>query len=109
MEKHGYDVLWINPADGETVAARSSRATTSRATPPDRSHDWVLHVVREGTLQSMNSSYKFESRDIVLQEIEANPPKMPFEIEQPASDCLAFEAGAVRGQADARDARHAHP
>ena len=54
--------------------------------PPDKSHDWVLHVVREGRVSGMNKSYKFESREIVLQEIEANSPKVPFAIEAPKGD-----------------------
>ena len=31
----------------------------------------------------MNRSFKFESREIVLQELEANTPKVPFAIEAP--------------------------
>ncbi len=85
VEKHGYDVLWINPADGEIVRKKFS-GDHFTAAPPDTAHDWVLHLVREGTLQSMNRSYKFESRDIVLQELEANPEKTPFDIDQPAGD-----------------------
>ncbi len=85
VEKHGYDALWINPADGSTIKKKFSGDHFTVA-PPDNSHDWVLHLVREGTLQSMNRSYKFESRDIVLQEIEANPDKAPFEIAQPEGD-----------------------
>jgi len=54
--------------------------------PPNKSHDWVLHVVREGRVESMNKSYKFESREIVLQEIEQNSAKVPFEMEQPSGD-----------------------
>jgi hypothetical protein len=45
-----------------------------------------LRVVREERLEGMNKSYKFESRDIVLQEVESNTPKVPFEIEQPTGD-----------------------
>jgi hypothetical protein len=85
VEKHGYDVFWIDPANGETVRKKFSGDHFTGA-PPDSSHDWVLHVVREGTLQSMNRSYKFESRDIVLQEIEANPQKIPYDIQAPADE-----------------------
>jgi hypothetical protein len=85
VEKHGYDVLWINPATGETVRKKFSGDHFTGA-PPDPSHDWLLHVVREGTLQSMNRSYRFESRDIVLQEVEANPQKIPYDIETPGED-----------------------
>jgi hypothetical protein len=85
VEKHGYDVFWIDPATGETVRKKFSGDHFTGA-PPDQSHDWVLHVVREGTLQSMNREYKFESRDIVLQELEANPQKIPYDLDQPAGD-----------------------
>jgi hypothetical protein len=84
LEKHGYDVLWINPIDGE-VTRRKFNGDHFTGEPPDKSHDWVLHVVREGHLESMNKSYKFASRDILMQEIEVVPDKTPFEIEQPAS------------------------
>jgi hypothetical protein len=85
VEKHGYDVFWTDPATGETVHKKFSGDHFTGA-PPDPSHDWLLHVVREGTLQSMNRSYKFESRDIVLQEVEANPQKIPYDIETPGDD-----------------------
>ena len=32
-------------------------------TPPDASHDWVLHISREGHKAGMLKSYKFDSRD----------------------------------------------
>ena len=87
VEKHGYDVYWMNPIDGEVVKSKK-RFSGDHFTgePPDQSHDWVLHVVREGHLTGMNKSYKFESREIVLQEIESNSPKVPFAIEQPSGD-----------------------
>ena len=87
VEKHGYDVYWVNPIDGE-VAKTKKKFSGDHFTgePPDNSHDWVLHVVREGHLTGMNKSYRFESRDIVLQEIESNSPKVPFAIEQPSGD-----------------------
>jgi hypothetical protein len=84
--RHGYDVFWINPADGTSVKGKKFSGDHFTIEPPDRSHDWVLHVVREGHLEGMNKSYKFESQEIVLQEIEANTPKVPFAIEQPAGD-----------------------
>jgi Domain of unknown function (DUF5060)/Protein of unknown function (DUF4038) len=85
VEKHDYDVLWINPADGAVTRAKF-KGDHFTSEPPDRSHDWVLHVVREGRLESMNKSYYFESRPVLLQELEQNPEKVPFEIEQPAGD-----------------------
>jgi hypothetical protein len=85
VEKHGYDLYWINPATGESTKGKfKGEHFTGEA--PDRSHDWILHVVREGRLEGMNKSFKFESRDIVMQEVEANTPKVPFTIEQPVQD-----------------------
>jgi len=85
VEKHGYDVLWINPGDGE-VTKRKFSGDHFTGEPPDKSHDWILHVVREGRVESMNRSYKFESQQIVLQEIEPNSEKVPYTIEQPSGD-----------------------
>jgi hypothetical protein len=87
VEKHGYDVLWINPIDGE-VTRQKFRGDHFTGEPPNRAHDWVLHVVREGRVESMGRSYKFESRDIVMQEIDQNTDKVPFTIEQPAGDLM---------------------
>ena len=89
VEKHSYDVVWINPIDGE--ATRSKKKFSGdhfTGEPPDRAHDWLLHLVREGHMESMNRSYKFDSRDppLALQEIESNSPKVPFAIEQPTGD-----------------------
>jgi hypothetical protein len=85
VEKHSYDALWINPADGSVIRKKFS-GDHYTAAPPDNTHDWVLHLVREGAVESMNRSYKFESRDIQMQEIEVNPEKAPFDIEQPTGD-----------------------
>ena len=93
VEKHSYDVFWINPANGESVRKKFS-GDHFTGEPPDRAHEWLLHVVREGRLEGMNKTYKFESREdsqgdplpIALQEVEANTPKVPFVIEQPTGD-----------------------
>ncbi len=85
VEKHGYDVYWVDPATGEATKGKF-KGEHFTGEPPDRTHDWVLHVVREGRLEGMNKSYKFASRDIVLQEVESNSPKVPFTIEQPSDD-----------------------
>jgi Domain of unknown function (DUF5060)/Protein of unknown function (DUF4038) len=85
VEKHAYEAYWINPADGAATKVKFKGEHFTGA-PPNASHDWVLHVVREGRVEGMNKSYKFESRDIVLQEVESNSPKVPFAIEQPVDD-----------------------
>ena len=81
---HGYDVIWIDPADGTTVRKKYSGEHFT-GEPPDKTHDWLLHVVREGTLAGMNKSYYFESRDIQLQEVEIDPTKVMFDVEQPSA------------------------
>jgi hypothetical protein len=86
VEKHGYDVTWINPATGEEVPQKKFKGEHFTGEAPDRSHDWILRVAREGRIEGMNRSYKFESREIVLQEVEVNSQKVPFEIEQPSGD-----------------------
>ena len=88
VEDHGYDVAWINPATGERIKAKNYKGKHFTGEPPDKSHDWVLQVSREGHKEGMLKSYKFDSRrvPIRLQEIEANPQKMPFEVAQPDGD-----------------------
>jgi hypothetical protein len=88
VEHHGYDVYWLDPADGSITARRKWSGQHFTGEPPDRSHDWVLRVVREATVESMNRSYKFESLDAPVQEIVIDPEKVPYEIEQP-TDALA--------------------
>ncbi len=85
VEKHSYEAYWVNPIDGVATKVKFKGEHFTGA-PPDATHDWVLHVVREGRLEGMNKSYKFESRDIVLQDVESNSPKVPFEIEKPLED-----------------------
>jgi hypothetical protein len=86
--KHGYDVFWIDPATGESVKAKRFSGDHFTGEAPDPSHDWVLHVVREGRMESMNRSYKFDSREnpLALQEIETSLQKTPFAIDQPSGD-----------------------
>ena len=108
VAKHSYDVFWIDPANGESVRRKFSGDHFTME-PPDRSHDWILHVVRLSHMEGMNKSYKFESREdsegnplpIAMQEIEANTAKVPFVIEQPTGDLsvskpVAFSAKLTR-------------
>jgi len=82
VEQHSYDIIWIDPADGSTIRKKYS-GTHFTGEPPSRTHDWLLHVVRESELASMARSYKFESVDVVLQEVEAHPEKVVFELVEP--------------------------
>ncbi len=89
IQKHSYEVSWFNPITGETVQEkRKFKGDRFSGQPPDTAHDWVLHISREGRKQSLRS-FKFESRAILMQEIEANPQKVPFAIVEPASDTIS--------------------
>jgi len=93
VEPHGYDVEWFNPATGDHVKSKEkNKGAVYTVTPPDSTHDWVLHISREGTKASMLKSYKFDSRDppLQLQETEGNPDKVPFEIVEPTTDALSL-------------------
>ena len=84
LEKHGYDVAWVNPATGERIKEKGYNGEHFTGEPPDKSHDWVLHISREGTKESMLRSYKFESREVpLIQEVEQSPVKIPFDIDTP--------------------------
>jgi hypothetical protein len=85
LEKHGYDVAWINPATGERIKQKGYSGEHFTGEPPGNSHDWVLHVSREGHKEGMLKSYKFESRPVPVQEAEQNPQRIPFEIAEPAA------------------------
>ncbi len=90
LEKQKYDFEWINPVNGERFPFKSQRFEAFTDTPPDNSHDWVLHISREGHKASMLRTYKFDSREdqppLQLQLIESNPDKVPFDIELPSGD-----------------------
>jgi hypothetical protein len=88
LEKHGYDIRWFNPITGEYIKQKEFKGERFSAQPPDAAHDWVLHVSREGKKEGMLRSYKFEARRILLQEVEQNPQKTPFEIVLPSEEVL---------------------
>jgi hypothetical protein len=90
VERHGYDVLWLNPINGETIKLKNYKGEKFAAEPPDNNHEWVLYLSREGKKESMLGSYKFESRLIELQEVEQTPQKLPFTIVQPAKDTFSI-------------------
>ena len=84
-QKRKYDIRWLNPVTGESVEFKPDKAETIQGTPPDSAHDWVLYVSRESHKASMAKSYYFESRTADVQEIEADPAKLPFTLELPAA------------------------
>ncbi|MGA3186485.1 MAG: DUF5060 domain-containing protein [Bryobacteraceae bacterium] len=83
VEHHGYDVVWINPANGERFKQKGYSGERFTGEPPDRSHDWVLHISREGEKAGMAKSYKFESRAVPVQEITLAGDKPVFDIPEP--------------------------
>jgi hypothetical protein len=95
IEKRGYDGQWFDPATGTATKIKDVKVKEDgsfTATPPDSTHDWVLHISREGQKASMLKSYKFDSREggIVMQEVEGNPDKVPFDIVAPPEGSLAL-------------------
>ena len=76
VEKHGYDVAWIDPRNGEqTKEKKGYNGEHFTGEPPDKSHPWVLHISREGTKEGMLKSWKFESRPVPVQEVEQSPSR----------------------------------
>jgi len=105
VEKHGYDVAWMNPATGEIVKAKDYNGEHFTGEPPDTAHDWVLRVSREGRKEGMLKSYKFDSRRIPVQEVEQNPPRVPFEIAEPEGTELSLSRPAKYSLKVKRDSR----
>jgi len=86
LEKHGYDVKWVDPATGEATILKKFNSERQSFDPPEKNHDWILHISREGRKEGMLKSWKFESRPFSMQELETSPTKIPFEIVQPSKD-----------------------
>ena len=91
VEKHGYDIQWMNPATGESLEQKKYNGEHFTGEAPDASHPWVLYIAREGHKEGMLKSYKFESRPVPVQEIETDLKKIPLEIVAPPGNTL--EAG----------------
>jgi hypothetical protein len=105
VENHSYDVMWMNPATGELIKQKDYKGEHFTGEPPDKSHDWVLRVSREGRKEGMLKSYKFDSRPVPVQEIEQNPLKVPFEIAAPAGPELSLSRPALFEVKIKRDTR----
>ncbi|MBC7926629.1 MAG: DUF4038 domain-containing protein [Bryobacteraceae bacterium] len=85
LEKHEYDVRWMDPATGEVTPLKQFKSDKFAGEPPNREHDWVLHISRDRHKEGMLRSWKFESRPFLMQEPESATTKVPFEIAEPAS------------------------
>jgi hypothetical protein len=106
VEKHGYDVAWFNPITGEYVKQKKSfKGEKFLGEPPDRTHDWVLRLSREGKKESMLKSYRFEARTTALQEVEQSSQKVPFEIAEPSTDTISMSKPAPYGAKLKRESR----
>jgi hypothetical protein len=91
VEKRSYNVAWLNPITGELVKQKKEfKGEKFLGEPPDRAHDWVLRLSREGKKESMLNSFRFEARTTVLQEVEQNSDKVPFEMVEPAGDTVSL-------------------
>ena len=92
--KHNYNVYWINPATGERVTGKEFKGTNFVSEPPNKLHDWVLHLSRDGKKAGMLRSYKFDSRPYLRQEIEPNSSKNPFTLLTPVGESLSLSQPA---------------
>ena len=60
VEKRSYDVAWFNPITGELIKQKKDfKGEKFLGEPPDRTHDWVLRLSREGKKESMLKSLSF--------------------------------------------------
>lgn len=105
VEKHGYDVVWMNPASGETIKQKEYNGEHFTGEPPDKTHDWVLRLSREDRKEGMLKSYKFDSRRVPVQEVEQEALRIPFEIASPEGNELSFSRPAKFSLKTKRESR----
>ncbi|MCU0247855.1 MAG: DUF4038 domain-containing protein, partial [Bryobacter sp.] len=102
VNRHGYDVYWFNPRTGEKLKQKDWKGDKFVGEPPTKEGPWILHLSRDGRKESMARSYYFESRRVLLQEVESVPAKVPFTMEAPPGDTISrktpakFEAKLTR-------------
>jgi hypothetical protein len=86
LPKHKYQPYWLNPITGETIDVKDYKGEIFSQETPDATHDWVIHVQREGHKEGLLKSFKFESQEVPVYEVETDPDKTPFAIAVPAGD-----------------------
>ncbi|MFL6415028.1 MAG: hypothetical protein ACJ74Y_05095, partial [Bryobacteraceae bacterium] len=91
LPKHKYNPLWINPITGEELPLKDYKGETFSRQTPDNAHDWILQVPREGHKESMLRSYRFESVDPPVQEIETDSSRIPFQLVDPQGDEISLQ------------------
>src|SRR5262249_59595512 len=95
VEKHSYDVAWFNPITGEFIKQKKDfKGEKFLGEPPDKTHDWVLRLSREGKKESMLKSFRFEAKRVELQEVEQSSQKVPFEVIEASGDAVALSKAA---------------
>lgn len=95
LPKHKYNPLWINPITGEELPLKDYKGETFSRQTPDNAHDWILQVPREGHKESMLRSYRFESVDPPVQEIETDSSRIPFQLVDPMGDEITATVAPV--------------
>jgi hypothetical protein len=97
VEKHGYDVYWINPATGESIRPKDKEWKGEKfvGQPPSLTQDWILHLSRDGKKEGMLKSYKFEARPVPVQELEASEKMVPFTLSEPQNDVLSVSKSTL--------------
>jgi len=92
----------------ETEKLKNVKTERFATEPLDRTHDWVLAPFARRATEGMLRSYKFESRRILMQDVEVSANKVPFQIVQPRATRISLHAATpYTVKAHARDARHA--
>jgi hypothetical protein len=88
LPKHKYNPLWINPATGEEIPLKDYKGEVLSRQTPDNEHSWILQAPREGHKESMLKSYRFDSQDVPIQEVETDPAKIPYDLVDPTGEVL---------------------
>jgi len=88
--RHTYNVYWVNPITGERTGGKEWKGESFVSEPPDKTHDWVLHLSRDGKKRGLLKSYKFDSKPFLRQEIEPNWTRNPFTMVQPTADTFSL-------------------
>jgi hypothetical protein len=92
VERHNYDVYWINPATGEAIRPKDKdwKGEKFVGEPPSTTQDWILHLSRDGKKEGMLKSYKFEARPVPVQDLETSEKAVPFALLEPQNDTISM-------------------
>jgi hypothetical protein len=95
IERHNYDIYWINPATGESMRPKDKdwKGEKFVITPPSDTQDWILQLSRDGKKEGMAKSYKFEARPVPVQVVETSEKLVPFTLAEPQKDTIPLSSG----------------